>query len=280
MMDFSLFLRENLPSVNSFHPHFNEAIAHILNAGGKHFRAKLYLGVVEIYAPDLLDRAQIIALAIELMHSYSLIHDDLPAFDNAALRRGVATLHEKYDEVTAVLVADAFNTHSFLLISRSEFEAELKVRLIECLAQNAGLSGMVIGQALDCFFENKTLDLEQLSFIHTHKTAKLIAACMKMGAITAKLSQSEALKLYDIGILLGLIFQIHDDILDASKDSKELGKPAQNDACKNSYVNLMGLEQAREHKKLKQDELTALLEAQNPQLKALLLKLSEKYLKD
>ena len=242
--DFEGFLLANLPKVKSFHPFFNEALAKMLRAGGKHFRAQLLLGVVGLKKPELTQKAMKAALAVEFIHTYSLIHDDLPAMDNANFRRGEATLHKAYDETTAILVGDALNTEAFLLLSEAEFSDSVRIKLIKTLAFNAGINGMIIGQAIDCFFEGKRLDLSQLEFLHIHKTARLIAASLQMGAEICELTNKEIEKIYEFGLKMGLAFQINDDIKDATASEKELGKPTNKDTHKNSFVNLLGLNEA------------------------------------
>lgn len=257
--NFKAYMGQNLPRVGGFHPYFNEALSYTLLAGGKHFRAMLVLGVVDAINPQMLTRAFSVALGFELMHTYSLIHDDLPAMDDSNLRRGKASLHIKYDEVTAILVGDALNTHSFYQISKSDLSPEIRLKCIEILSQNAGLDGMVLGQAIDCFFEisdkasairakfnlpDRRLNLDELTFLHIHKTAKLIAASLKAGCVIAGLSDEKCDKIYQIGLDLGLVFQIQDDIIDATASASEAGKPTQNDAFKNSFTNLLGLDEA------------------------------------
>ncbi|EAI3066639.1 polyprenyl synthetase family protein [Campylobacter coli] len=241
-------LENHLPKVQSFHPFFNEALAKMLKAGGKHFRAQLLLGVVQNKAPHLIPNALNAALALEFIHTYSLIHDDLPAMDNADLRRGTPTLHKSYDETTAILVGDALNTEAFLLLSNLNLKESIKINLIRTLAFNAGINGMILGQAIDCYFEDKKLNLEELEFLHTHKTAKLIAAALKMGCEICELDEKESEKIYQIGLKLGLIFQINDDIIDETMSKEESGKPSKHDEHKNSFVNLLGLEKAIQSK--------------------------------
>lgn len=250
---FTKHLEQNFPKIKSFHPFFNDALKWMLEAGGKHFRAQLLLGIVNAKNPALFDKALNAALALEFIHTYSLIHDDLPAMDNASLRRGKQTLHKKYDETTAILVGDALNTEAFLLLSKLNLKDEIKVKLVQTLAFNAGLNGMVIGQAIDCYFEGKTLNLEQVEFLHIHKTARLIAASLKMGCEICELDEKECEQIYEIGLLIGLIFQIKDDIIDATLDANEAGKPTHNDINKNSFVKLLGLEGA---KKAKDEKIT------------------------
>jgi len=242
--EFEYYLNSNLPKSNTFHPIFEDALKNMLNAGGKRFRPMLLLSIVKAINPLLLQHSMHIALAIEFLHTYSLIHDDLPAMDNADLRRGHQTLHKKYDEVTAILVGDALNTHSFNIIANSPLDAKIKIDLISTLSSDGGINGMIIGQAIDCYFENKVLELDKLEFLHIHKTAKLIAASLKMGAIITNLPIETQDNLYNFGIDIGLLFQIQDDIIDETISSLEAGKTTSNDEAKNSFVNLLGLDGA------------------------------------
>lgn len=243
--NFEEFLLNNLPKSNSFHPYFEDALQDMLKAGGKRFRPMLLLSVVNSKNRLLLENAYFVALAIEFLHTYSLIHDDLPSMDNADLRRGFTTLHKKYDEVTAILVGDALNTQSFNLIASSPLHNDIKIELIKLLSSDGGIDGMIIGQAIDCYFENQKLELEKLEFLHLHKTAKLIATSLKMGATIVELDEETKEKLYNFGLDIGLLFQIQDDIIDEVKSSEEAGKTTQNDENKNSFVNLLGLEEAK-----------------------------------
>ncbi len=246
--DFEAYLEEVFPKVESFHPHFNKALFQMFGAGGKRFRPMIFLMVVENFTPMLIKNAFPVALAIEFIHTYSLIHDDLPTFDNANLRRGKETIHITYDEVTATLIGDALNTHAFYLIANAPLNSDVKIELIKELSLNSGIYGMVLGQALDCHFENQKLDIEKLKFIHIHKTAKLIASSLKMGGIVANLEKEKRELLYKIGLKLGLLFQVEDDIIDAVETTEEAGKPTKSDGVKNSYVNLLGLERAKEYR--------------------------------
>ncbi|MDD3025656.1 polyprenyl synthetase family protein [Aliarcobacter skirrowii] len=241
---FEDYLLSNLPTIKSFHPHFEEAMGEMLKAGGKRFRPMLLLSVVNSKKPLLVDNSLKVALAVEFLHTYSLIHDDLPSMDNADLRRGFQTLHIKYDEVTAILVGDALNSEAFNLIANASLHNDVKIELIKLLGHNGGLNGMIIGQAIDCFFEKQKIELEKLEFLHINKTAKLIAASLKMGAIIASYSEQTQDELYDFGIDLGLLFQIQDDIIDELESSEVAGKTTQNDSFKNSFVNLLGLKEA------------------------------------
>ena len=255
MQHFEAFLTAHLPKAPSVHPHYEAALQKMLLAGGKRFRPMLLLGVVRAYNALLLDGANHAAYAIELLHTYSLIHDDLPAMDDADLRRGEPTLHKVYDEVTAILAGDALNTYAFEVLSKAPFSDAVRVRLIRELAENGGLGGMVLGQAIDCHFENQPLELEQIKVLHINKTAKLIAASLKMGAIIAGQKALEA-PIYDFGIKLGLLFQIQDDILDVTQTSEEAGKTTNNDEDKNSFVTILGYDEAMQQANVLADELT------------------------
>ena len=241
---FEDYLFNNLPKIDTFHPHFENAMQDMLKAGGKRFRPMLLLSVVNSKKPLLIENALKVALAVEFLHTYSLIHDDLPSMDNSDLRRGFTTLHKKYDEVTAILVGDALNSESFNLIANSSLHNDIKIELIKLLAENGGLNGMIIGQAIDCYFEKQILELEKLEFLHIHKTAKLIASSLKMGAIISNYDEKIQEELYNFGLDIGLLFQIQDDIIDELESSEIAGKTTKNDSLKNSFVNLLGLEES------------------------------------
>ncbi len=242
--EFENYLLANLPSSKTFHPNFEQALSDMLQAGGKRFRPMLLLSVIKSNKSLLIKNSLPVALGLEMLHTYSLIHDDLPSMDNADLRRGFETLHKKYDEVTAILVGDALNTEAFNKIANAPLHNDVKINLIKCLASNGGIDGMIIGQAIDCYFENVKLELSQLEYLHIHKTAKLIAASLKMGAIISEYDLDVQEKLYDFGIDLGLLFQIQDDIIDETCSDEEAGKTTQNDDAKNSFVNLLSLDGA------------------------------------
>ena len=244
MQRFEAYLTKNLPQAPSFHPIYEDALSQMLLAGGKRFRPMLLLSVVEAYESLLYNSALPVALSIEMLHTYSLIHDDLPAMDNSPLRRGKETLHITYDEVTAILVGDALNTEAFYTLSKAPLRADIKVKLIELLARDGGTRGMVLGQAIDCYFENTPLTLDEVKMLHKNKTAKLIAVSLQMGAIIVGLDRDIQDNLYNFGVDLGLLFQIQDDIIDETQTEEEAGKKTGNDGDKNSFVNLLGLEQS------------------------------------
>jgi len=246
MQRFEAYLQANLPTVKTFHPHYNDALSAMLLAGGKRFRPLLLLSVVEAYEPLLFEGALAPAFALELLHTYSLIHDDLPAMDNAPLRRGFETLHVTYDEATAILTGDALNTEAFYHLSKAALRDDIKIKLVELLARDGGTYGMVLGQSIDLHFENMPLTLEQIKLLHRNKTAKLIATSLLMGAVIVGLEKSKQESLYAFGIDLGLLFQIQDDIIDETQTEAEAGKTTGNDGDKNSFINLIGLEKTVE----------------------------------
>jgi len=277
MQNFEQFLIKNLPTSKSIHPHYEEALQNMLRAGGKRFRPALLLGVVNAYNPLMLDSARYAAYAIELLHTYSLIHDDLPAMDDSPLRRGNPTLHVVFDEVTAILVGDALNTYSFEVLANAPFSNEIRVKLIRELATNGGLNGMVLGQAIDCYFENKPLKIDDIKILHKNKTAKLIAASLKMGAIIVG-REDIAQDLYDFGIDLGLLFQIQDDILDVTQSSEEAGKLTNNDEDKNSFVTILGYERAMDEANVLAEKLEQKMDDFDENLQSELSPLLTKYI--
>ena len=244
MHRFEAYLQSHLPKVATFHPVYESALAAMLQAGGKRFRPMLLLSIVDAYEPLLYNSALPVAMALEMFHTYSLIHDDLPAMDDAALRRGHPTLHTRYDEVTAILAGDALNSDAFYTIARAPLREDIKIRLVELLARDGGSRGMVLGQAIDCYFENTPLTLEQIKILHLNKTAKLIAVSLQMGAVIVQLGREAEEEIYRFGLDLGLLFQVQDDIIDETQSEEEAGKTTGNDEDKNSFVNLLGLKES------------------------------------
>lgn len=277
MQAFEAFIAEHRPVAPSFHPHYEEALYTMLEAGGKRFRPALLLAVVRAYNALLLDGANHAAYAIELLHTYSLIHDDLPAMDNADLRRGHQTLHKRFDEVTAVLVGDALNTYAFEVLSNAPFSDATRVKLIRSLSHNGGVGGMVLGQAIDCHFENQPLTLEQVKMLHINKTGKLIACALEMGAIIAGQYELQR-SIYDFGIKVGLLFQIQDDILDVTQSDEEAGKTTNNDEAKNSFVTLLGLEKAVDEANALAAEIEEQLQSFDESLQRTLSPILSKYI--
>ncbi|MFC3848252.1 polyprenyl synthetase family protein [Helicobacter baculiformis] len=247
--EFNSYVFRAKPPIETFHPFFEKAFWEMLENGGKRFRPKLFLAVLCAFEHDI-EAVRIsfpVALALEVLHTYSLIHDDLPCMDNASLRRGHPTLHKTYGVTTATLVGDGLNTYAFYCITQACLDSTLKVQLIALLAMCGGIGGMVLGQALDCYFEHKALNCQELETLHTLKTAQLIAASLKMGALVVgdRAPSNLPQALFDFGIQLGLFFQVRDDIIDRTQSPAQSGKSTQLDTFKNNYVNLLGLPQAK-----------------------------------
>ncbi|MEA1889511.1 MAG: farnesyl diphosphate synthase [Pseudomonadota bacterium] len=242
------YLNRALPTADTIPTVLHEALRYSTLNAGKRLRACLvYLtGDMLNATPAALDAP---AAAIELIHAYSLVHDDLPCMDDDDLRRGKPSCHKAYDEATAMLVGDALQSLAFELLGSVESsDMTLCPRLVRTLAKAAGSLGMVGGQALDLAAEGKDLELSSLQQIHAMKTAALIEAAVLMGAQTAGVSDSSQLQLLsDYGRALGLGFQILDDILDVVSDTETLGKQAGADEInsKATYPGLMGLAAAR-----------------------------------
>ncbi len=278
LSDFEEYLQKSFPKIESFHPHYDEAFSYMLKAGGKRFRPMLLLGVVEAKAPLLVKNAMPVAAAVEYLHTYSLVHDDLPSMDNADLRRGKKTLHKAYNETLAILIGDALNTYSFYLISKAPLDAQTKIELVEILSMEGGAHGMVLGQAIDCHYEEIPLSLKEVEFLHIHKTGRLIAASLSMGGVIANLPQKEVKDLYNFGIELGLLFQIQDDLIDAVADESVAKKTTGNDSNKNSFVNLLGIEGAFKAAEEKADLINERLENFDERLQKGLKELLKDYI--
>jgi len=224
-----------------------DAMNHSLLGGGKRLRPALVLIAAEACGGNE-SAAMPVACALELVHTYSLIHDDLPAMDDDDLRRGRPTCHKVYGEATAILAGDAMLTYAFGLLASHAPSPEQGVALIRLLADAAGLEGMVGGQQLDLEAEGaEGLTHEDLVRIHERKTGRLIAASAAAGGIVAGADQATVEKLHEFGMVSGLAFQVTDDILDITASAEELGKSPGKDAASNklTYPALMGLDGAR-----------------------------------
>lgn len=217
--------------------------------GGKRLRALLVYAAGETLGlpPEALDAP---ACALELIHAYSLVHDDLPAMDDDDLRRGRPTTHKQYDEATAILVGDGLQALAFAVLARAQaLSAEQRLQMVATLALAAGSQGMVGGQAVDLESENRSLTLPELEALHRHKTGALIRACLLMAGQAAPSASADQLAALDrYGQLIGLAYQIQDDVLDLEGSSEDLGKTAGKDliAHKSTYPSLMGLPSAKQ----------------------------------
>lgn len=222
-----------------------EAMRYSLIAPGKRVRPNLLYEVVKGYG--LLESvADEFACAIEMIHTYSLIHDDLPAMDNDDLRRGRLTCHKQFDEATAILAGDGLLTYAFDVASSSTADPSIVVKCIQVLAQCAGSNGMVLGQDLD-MNESNSSDWDYVRKVHKYKTGCLLSAPLMMGALLAGKNDETVRQWQEIGISLGLAFQIQDDILDVELSSEEFGKSNSDEKNdKKTSVSLLGLEQSKE----------------------------------
>lgn len=226
-----------------------QAMRYALMAGGKRVRPALLLESFRACGGTDINSALPAALSIECMHTYSLVHDDLPCMDDDDLRRGMPTCHKKFDEATAVLAADALQTLSFELIAELNGPVEIRLELIRRLCHAAGAAGMVGGQMLDMQAEaDGVANVLEVERIHLHKTGALIRYCCEAGALLAGAGDDQLEACSRYGKAVGLLFQIADDILDATASTEALGKSAGKDAAQNkaTYVSLVGLQQARE----------------------------------
>ena len=239
-----------------------EAIRYTLEAGGKRVRSALVLWCCELISGRVNHDAEIAAAAIEMVHTYSLVHDDLPVMDDDDFRRGLPTCHKAFDEATALLTGDALLTLAFEVLAKEIDAPAVAVRLIGELAQAAGPAGMIAGQMADLKAENGRGGEEILEYIHTNKTAKMFRCAAAMGAICGKAKDSEFDRLCEYGLKIGLGFQIADDILDVCASSEHLGKTAGKDAsaAKCTYPAVVGMEKSRQLEKKLADEAVAVLE--------------------
>lgn len=228
-----------------------QAMRYGLLLGGKRARPYLVYITGEMLGCELtaLDTP---ASAIECVHAYSLIHDDLPAMDDDELRRGKATCHIEFDEATAILTGDALQTLAFTILSEGKLSQQgeaKRIKMIQLLAKASGASGMCLGQALDLEAENRTVELDELKTIHKNKTGALIKCAIRMGALAAGDAGEAILPQLDrYAEALGLAFQVQDDILDIISDTETLGKPqgSDQDLNKSTYPSLLGLEGAQQ----------------------------------
>ena len=252
------YLSENLPPVDRNASIIREAMDYSLKAGGKRLRPVLLLASAEFVGVDSL-KVLPFALAIEYIHTYSLIHDDLPAMDNDDLRRGKPTNHKVYGEAMAILAGDGLLNSAFEIMSKdlmmhfdNEKELIKRIKAMHCIAKAAGVQGMVAGQAADISNENKPIESDTLEYIHLNKTAALLIASVKAGLFLGNADYDTTKNMTVYAENLGLAFQIADDILDEKGNESTLGKTIGKDKSKgkNTYVTIYGMEEAA--KKLKE----------------------------
>ncbi|MBB5878026.1 MULTISPECIES: polyprenyl synthetase family protein [Xanthomonas] len=239
-------LQAQLPAATLAPQRLHAAMRHATLGGGKRMRPLL------VYASGALfgaDDAQLDApaLAVELIHAYSLVHDDLPAMDDDALRRGQPTVHIAFDEATAILAGDALQSLAFALLANAEAAATLRVQWLQTLAEAAGAAGMCGGQALDIDATGRVQALPDLQRMHALKTGALIRASVRLGALGGGADADALAQLDTFATALGLAFQVRDDILDVEASSEQLGKTAGKDAAqaKSTYPALLGMDGAK-----------------------------------
>jgi farnesyl diphosphate synthase len=226
------------------------AMHYAATGGGKRVRPLLIYATASLAGKELdqVPGVDACAVAVELFHTYSLVHDDLPCMDNDDLRRGRPTVHKAFDEASALLVGDALQTMAFQLIAQSALNDAQKVQVITSLSMAGGIAGMAGGQAIDLASVGKQLTKNELEMMHRLKTGALLRTAVQIGAIAVNFNEQEKKSLDVFASALGLAFQVVDDVLDASSDSQTLGKTAGKDAAANkpTFISLMGLEGARE----------------------------------
>ncbi len=238
-------IKYNAPLFN-LQSNIYKSMNYSLEAGGKRLRPILLLEFYKLFGKAD-DKAMPFACAIEMIHTYSLIHDDLPAMDNDELRRGKPTNHVVFGEATAILSGDALLTRAFEIMSKCDIDnKEIVVNAISYMAQAAGSEGMIGGQIVDIESENKQIDIDVLKYIHRHKTGALLKAACVVGGILSEASQEKLEIVSDFAENLGVAFQIRDDILDVSGNEKDLGKPIGSDEKSNkcTYVSMFGMNEA------------------------------------
>jgi geranylgeranyl diphosphate synthase type II len=240
-------LERLLPPATQHPVSIHRAMRHSVFAGGKRLRPTLCMEAGRMIAGSLPAGIEELGAALEMLHTYSLIHDDLPALDNDDLRRGRPTCHKVFGEALAILAGDALQTQAYETLARLRCAAEARVRIIEEIARGTGtVNGMIGGQVVDLEAEHTKPDLTMLEYIHRSKTAALIAASVVSGGIYAGASDDQVEKLRTYGKSIGLAFQIVDDVLDVTQTSEQLGKTAGKDTAaeKATYPALFGIDQS------------------------------------
>ncbi|MDH2919289.1 MAG: polyprenyl synthetase family protein [Sideroxydans sp.] len=259
---FETVLGELLPAASIAPQRLHAAMRYAVLDGGKRVRPLLAFAAAELFGADMA-RADIAAASVELIHAYSLVHDDMPCMDDDVLRRGKPTCHVQYDEATALLVGDSLQTLAFQLLAehRLNDDAARQLDMLKLLAQASGSRGMAGGQAIDLASVGVALSLPELELMHIHKTGALIRAAIVLGAQCGNATPAQLAQLDHFGKCVGLAFQVVDDVLDTEADTATLGKTAGKDADhdKPTYVSLLGVKAAREMaQQLHQDALKSL----------------------
>jgi geranylgeranyl diphosphate synthase, type II len=240
-------LEKLLPAVTVRPDSIHRAMRHSVFAGGKRLRPILCMEAARMIAGTVPEGIEELASALEMLHTYSLIHDDLPALDNDDLRRGKPTCHVVFGEALAILAGDALQTHAYEVLAQLRCPAEARVKIIEEIARGTGtVDGMIGGQVKDLEAERQKPDAATLEYIHRSKTGALITSSLVSGGLYAGGAQTEIQRLRDFGRAVGLAFQIADDVLDVTQSSEQLGKTAGKDTAseKATYPSLFGIDES------------------------------------
>ena len=258
---------ERLPKEEGWQKNLVEAMNYSVTAGGKRLRPMLLQETARLFGYEGEDVPPFMA-AIEIIHTYSLVHDDLPAIDNDDYRRGKLTTHKKYGHATGILAGDGLLNYAYEICSEAIVKSvcpDRAAKALMVLSKKAGIYGMVGGQTVDVEYTDKPMPPEVLQFVHELKTGALIQAAMMAGAFLAGAKEDEIEKIEKIALMTGLAFQIQDDILDVTSTTEVLGKPVFSDKKNNktTYVTILGLEGARQKVKEYSDSAVALLNELN-----------------
>jgi geranylgeranyl diphosphate synthase type II len=238
-------LNEHLPRDEEYPPLLHKAMRYSVLAGGKRIRAILMITTYSLSGGNKFDEIMPVSSAIEFIHSYSLIHDDLPAMDNDDYRRGILSSHKKFGEDIAILAGDALFSHAFYIISHSNIRADLKEEILQVLTKAIGNKGIIGGQIEDVISDSNEKNPKLLRYIHSHKTASFFSAACEIGAILAEANEKKILASRKGGLLIGMAFQIQDDILDVEGEKEEMGKEVRKDKNKLTYPSVYGIDFSR-----------------------------------
>lgn len=272
-----IFDKDNIAGRFNIENNFIEMLKYPLKAGGKRLRPIITCLTSELFEGDY-KKAIIPAISLELIHTYSLVHDDLPSMDNDSLRRGKPTAHVKFGEANAILIGDGLLTHAFQILSKSKVSDSTLRKLLYEISFAAGFNGMVMGQFIDLYYEEKNIDFEMLKILHAKKTGAMIRGAARVGAISSEKNNIDIENITKYGEAVGLAFQIWDDVLDVISDSETLGKTAGKDEKegKLTYVKQFGLKEAEiKAKETVNKAVEYLKNYKDNQAKSLLIELAE-----
>lgn len=272
-----IFEKDNIAGRFNIENNFIEMLKYPLEAGGKRLRPIITCLTSELFEGDY-KKAIIPAISLELIHTYSLVHDDLPSMDNDSLRRGKPTAHVKFGEANAILIGDGLLTHAFQILSKSKVSDSTLRKLLYEISFAAGFNGMVMGQFIDLYYEEKNIDFETLKILHAKKTGAMIRGAARVGAISSEKNNIDIENITKYGEAVGLAFQIWDDVLDVISDSETLGKTAGKDEKegKLTYVKQFGLKEAEiKAKETVNEAIEYLKNYKDNQAKSLLIELAE-----